>query len=432
MITGLHLLGASHRTASLETRHALALAPEAVREALRLARGEAALQESLVLSTCNRTEFYVVAADAGAAEAAVRAVVARANGSDLLGPGSHRYVLGDDEAARHLLRVAAGLDSMVLGEAEILCQVKEALALAGASGASGSVLDRLLTTALRAGKRARTETEVGAGSVSVASAAVALAGKIFGDLGTRQVLVVGAGETARLAAQHFAVRRPAVLVIANRTLARAEALAGELGGEAVALDGLLPALASSDVVVCGTSAPRPLLGREAVRDALRARRGRPLLVLDLGMPRNVEPDVAALEGVFLHTVDAVRGHVDENLGRRRRAVPRVEAIVEEELESFLDWVRTLDVTPTLRALRERFEAVRAEEVGRHLGRFSKEDAERVDSLTRSLVNKLLHTPMTRLKALGAGTGQDLRRLDAVRELFDLEAAKGKRGEAGGA
>ena len=184
--------------------------------------------------------------------------------------------------------------------------------------------------------------------------------------------------------------------------------------------------------MCATSASRPLLETEAVREAVRRRRGRPLLVLDLGVPRNVEPEVADLEGVFLHTVDAVRGHVDENLGRRRRAVPRVEAIVEEELLAYLDWVRNLEVTPTLRALCERFEAVRAEEVGRHLGRFSKEDAERVESLTRSLVNKLLHTPITRLKALGPGDGQDLRRLDAVREIFDLEAAKSGRGEAGGA
>jgi glutamyl-tRNA reductase len=361
----------------------------------------------------------------------VRALVQRAKGTDLLAPGPERYTLADGDAARHLLRVAAGLDSMVLGEAEILGQVKDALAAAVAESASGTLLDRLLTTALRAGKRARTETEIGAGTVSVASAAVALAGKVFSDLAECQVLVVGAGETARLAGQHFALRRPAALRVANRTPERAAALAQALGGEAISLDTLSSAVAAADVVVFATSAGRPLLGSETVREALRARRGRPLLLLDLGVPRNVEAGVAALDGVFLHTVDAVRGHVDENLCRRRRAVPRVEAIVEEELATFLDWVRSLEVTPTLRALRERFEEVRAAEVGRHLGRFSKEDAERVESLTRSLVNKLLHTPMTRLKALANGNGEDLRRLDAVRELFDLEA-KSEHEEAGGA
>ena len=431
-MTSLRLIGASHQTASLDLRHDLALGPDEVREALRSAREEEALQESLVLSTCNRTEFYVVAPDGAAAEGALRALVRRAKGSDLLAPGPHLYARDDGEAARHLLRVASGLESMVLGEAEILGQVRDALAFAAAEGALGSVLDRLATTALRAGKRARTETEIGAGTVSVASAAVALAGKVFSDLGGRHVLVVGAGDTARQAGQHFALRRPAALRFANRTAERAEALARAFGAEAIPIDGLPAALATSDVVVCATSASQPLLAKEAVREAVRLRRGRPLLVLDLGVPRNVEPEVADLEGVFLHTVDAVRGHVDENLGRRRRAVPRVEAIVEEELSGYLDWVRTLEVTPTLRALCERFEAVRAEEVGRHLGRFSKEDAERVESLTRSLVNKLLHTPITRLKALGSGDGQDLRRLDAVREIFDLEAAKSGRGEAGGA
>jgi glutamyl-tRNA reductase len=431
-MTGLRLLGASHRTASADLRHELALSPDEVREALRAAREEPVLQESLVLATCNRTEFYVFAPEGAAAEDALRALVRRAKGKDLLVPGPERYARDDGEAARHLLRVASGLESMVLGEAEILGQVRDALALAAAEGTLGSVLDRLVTTALRAGKRARTETEIGAGTVSVASAAVALAGKVFSDLEGREVLVIGAGDTARLAGQHFALRRPAAFRIANRTFERAEALARAFGGEALPLEGVPAALVTSDVIVCATSAPRPLLGCDDVREALRGRRGRPLLVLDLGVPRNVEPAVADLEGVFLHTVDAVRGHVDENLGRRRRAVPRVEAIVEEELSTYLEWVRTLEVTPTLRALRERFEAVRAEEVGRHLGRFSKEDAERVESLTRSLVNRLLHTPTTRLKALGADGGQDRRRLDAVREIFDLEAAKGGRGEAGGA
>jgi glutamyl-tRNA reductase len=430
-MSGLHLIGASHRTAGADLRHDLALGPDDVRAALRHARDDEVLRESLVLSTCNRTEFYVVAPDAVAAERAVRALVVRTKGSDLLAPGPERYTLADGEAARHLLRVASGLDSMVLGEAEILGQVKDALAVAAAESALGTVLDRLLTTALHTGKRARTETEIGAGTVSVASAAVALAGKVFSDLAERHVLVVGAGETARLAGQHFAKYRPAALRVANRTGERAAALACALGGEAIPLESLASAVAAADVAVFATSAGRPLLRLETVREALRARRGRPLLLLDLGVPRNVEADVAVLDGVFLHTVDAVRGHVDENLGRRRRAVPRVEAIVEEELVTFLDWVKSLEVTPTLRALRERFEAVRAEEVGRHLSRFSKEDAERVESLTRSLVNKLLHTPMTRLKAFGNGNGEDLRRLDAVRELFDLEA-KGKPKEAGGA
>jgi glutamyl-tRNA reductase len=288
-------------------------------------------------------------------------------------------------------------------------------------------LNRLLPTALRAGKRARAETEIGVGTASVASAAVGLAAMVFGDLTRRRVLVVGAGATARLAAQHFAKRRPAALRIANRTPERAASLAAELGGEALGLEELPRALARSDVVVCATASPAPLIDGEMVRGALRDRPRQSLVILDLAVPRNVEPAVANLENVFLHAIDAVQTIVDLNLARRRRAIPRVEAIVEQELEGFFAWLRSLETTPTLRALRERFEAIRAEEVRRHGGGLTREDADRLERLTKSLVNKLLHGPTTRIKACDPGSPEGSLRLDAVRDLFGLGATDGGEG-----
>lgn len=426
----LQVVGMSHRTAPIDAREALAFEPAQVRDALRLAKEEDALRETLILSTCNRTEAYCLAADPERAEARLRDLVSRLKGRDLLGPGPHRYLHRQVEAVRHLLRVASGLDSMVLGEMQILGQVKDAHSLAREAGATGPVLDRLLGSALHAGKRARAETEIGAGAVSVASAAVALATKVFGDLGRRHVLVVGAGETGRLAARHFGESRPARLLIANRTLAKAEELAAELGGEALPLGALPEALSRVDVVVCATRAPGVVISEELVRRVVRERPDRPLVLVDIAVPRDVDPAVARLENVFLYPIDAVETLVDQNLARRRREVPRVEAIVEEETERFLAWMRSLGAVPLLRELREHFERVRAEEVGKSLKHFSLAEQERIEHLTKALINKLLHLPTTRLKALDPASEAGLARLHVVRELFDLGAGEGTGGGVG--
>ncbi|HEY7412295.1 MAG TPA: glutamyl-tRNA reductase [Vicinamibacteria bacterium] len=426
------LLGVSHRTAPLEVREALAFAPAQVKEALDVARRDGVLHESLILSTCNRTEVYALSADPERAEAYVRDLVRRLKGSDFLQPGPHRYRHQDRETVAHLFRVAAGVDSMVLGEPQILGQVKDALDLGTEGRAVGPFIGRLLMEAVRVGKRARAETEIGAGAVSVASAAVALTRKIFSDLAGKRVLVVGAGETGRLAARHFAEQRPAEIVIVNRTLERAESLAAELDGRALPLSALPEALARADVLVTATGSPGPLISAEHLRLAMRERGRRPMVVMDIAVPRDVDPAAARLDNVFLHSIDALRALVDQNLTRRRHAVPRVLAIVDEEVARFFDWVRALGVTPVVRALREHFESLREAELERHRKHFDPALHARLDALTRALVNKLLHQPTTAIKGFDRSTHEGLLRLDAARELFGLALAEEPSPETEGA
>jgi len=413
------LFGVNHRTAGMDRRDALAFDETATLATLRALTGEGRVSQALLLSTCNRTEVYAVAADAADAEAAVREEVQRSRGGDSLGPGDHRYELRGRDAARHLLRVAAGLDSMVLGEKQVLGQVKTAVALAREAEATGPLLDRLAEAALHAGKRVRTETAIDVGAMSVASAAVKVATRVLGDLRGRRVLVVGAGETGRLAARHFAKERPAALLVANRTLERARALAAEVRGEAVPLDGVADVLSHVDVVVSATRAPGFVIAANTVAAAMRARGSRPLVVVDLAVPRDVEPAAGETAHVFLHTIDALRAMVDEGLDGRRREVPKAEAIVEEECGRVWAWACGRGTTPVVRELREHFERVRAEEVGKSLRHFSSDEQAHVEQLTRALVNKLLHLPTLRLKEIDLASEEGRARLSAARELFAL-------------
>jgi glutamyl-tRNA reductase len=417
----LFLLGVNHRTAALEDREALALSPAEVLQILeRLAR-RGVLRESLVLSTCNRTEIYAVAAEITAAEQEVRDAVMQLRGRDLLVPGPHRYLRSGPAVATHLLRVACGLDSMVLGDVQILGQVKDAYRLARQAGTAGVLLDRLLETALHAGKRARGETAIGAGHVSMSSSAVAAAVDTVGLRG-RRVLVVGAGETARLAARHAADHHPAVIVVANRTVERAEALVQEFGGRAMPLERLPDALAAADVVFSATSAPGTVIAADVVRAAMAGRPERPLLMLDLALPRDVEATTGEVPGVTLRTLDTIRAAVDQSLSTRSAEVPRVEAIVADESERFTQWTRSLAATPTLVALREHFERIRSEELDRGLRHATDDERQRAERLTRVLVNRLLHVPMLRLKETDAASTDGQLRLQVARDLFALGAS----------
>jgi glutamyl-tRNA reductase len=418
------MLGTSHRDADLTTRESLAFSPEEAMDLLREVAADAAVHEAAALCTCNRTELYAVVDDVEAGASCLRKAVRRRRPDDPLSPEEALAPKVGVEAAAHLHRVASGLDSLVIGEKQVLGQVKQAWCDAKGADALGSVLDKLFASAVHAGKRARTETEIDAGAVSVASAAIALAVKVCGDLEGRDLVVVGAGETARLAAVHFAERRPSRLRIANRSRERALALAAEVGAEACALDSLPEVLAEADVAALATRAPHAVLPAGTVAAALRRRPHRPLVLLDLAVPRDVDPEAGALENVFLYPIDALRGLVDQSLARRRREAPRAEAIALEECGRFLAWWRGLGATPVVRELREHFERVRAEELARSRRLFSPEEQERFDRLTQSLVNKLLHLPTTRLKSFDPASREGARRLDAVRELFALGAPPG--------
>ncbi len=425
------LVGMNHRTAGLDQREALAFTREERLVAhVQLAAGGCV--EALIVATCNRTEFYVVHHDAALADACVRDVVRHLRGADLLAPGALRYAAADTEAGRHLFRVASGLDSMILGDAQILGQIKDAVALAREAGTVGPLLDRLVDRALRTGKRARAETSVSGGIVSVASAAVELLRTELTSLAGRQVLVVGAGETARLVARQLGQARLSGLLIANRTLEAAADIAASVGGAALALPDIAATLAGVDAVVSATRAPRFVVSAADVATAMQQRPSRRLVLIDLAVPRDIDPETARVPGVVAYAIDAIQRVVDATLSRRLAEVPRVERLVDDELARFDAWRRSRAVTPLVRELRAHFEQVRIEEVSRLLKHASADERARAERLTQALINRLLHVPTVSLKDTDPASDAGRSRLHAARDLFALGRAPSRRGTPHGA
>jgi glutamyl-tRNA reductase len=402
------LVGTSHKLAPVEVRERVALdADGSAALARALADGG---REAVVLSTCNRTELYVVGADEGD----VIAELERLAGGPL---GSYLYRLGDEAAALHLFRVAAGLDSMVPGEGEILGQVRAAYE----AGACGPVLDRLFRSALHAGRKARAETAIGESPSSVSAAAAALAQQVFGELDGRRVLIVGAGKVGELAARNLLSRGAEVAFVANRSLDRAAELAERLGSDPLPLERVGEELERADVVVSSTSASGFVITRATVEQGLRGRKGAPLFLIDLAVPRDVEPSVGELVGCFLYDIDDLEAVVAESLAGRRREADRAEAIVAAEARRFRDWQASLDVVPAIASLREHAEAIRTAELAKaesRLGGLSESERRTVESLTRQIVNTLLHRPTVRAKEAAAVEGVGY--ADALRHLFGLD------------
>ena len=404
----LTLVGTSHKLAPVEVREQVALgADEASKLAHRLAGDD---REAAVLSTCNRTELYIV----GGEEADAIAELERVGGRPL---APYLYRLGDEAAALHLFRVAAGLDSMVPGEGEILGQVRAAYE----AGACGPVLDRLFRGALHAGRKARAETAIGESPSSVSAAAAALAQQVFGELEGRRVLIVGAGKVGELAARNLISRGAEVAFVANRSSDRAAELARKLGSEPLPLEDVAGELERADVVVSSTSAAGFVLTRAAVEDGIRGRKGAPLFLIDLAVPRDVEPSVGMLDGCFLYDIDDLEAVVAESLTGRHREAERAEGIVAAEARRFRDWQASLDVVPAIASLREHAEAIRTAELAKaegRLGGLSESERRTVDSLTSQIVNKLLHGPIVRAKEAAALEGVGY--AEALRHLFGLD------------
>ena len=401
----LSLVGVSHRRAPVELRERVALDRDGSAElARRLADGG----EAVVLSTCNRTELYL-ARDSDDGELAAMSFLLE-QGPEFEGVA---YRLHDDAAALHLFRVAAGLDSLVPGEGEILGQVRDA----ANAGSPGPFLDRLFRQALSTGRKVRVETAIGEAPSSVPAAGAALAQQVFGDLTGRRVLLLGAGKMSELTARNLLSRGAELVAIANRTSAHGEELAARLGTRAVSLDGLGPELAEADVVVASTSAPGFVLTADEIGEVVRARRGRPLLFVDLAVPRDVDPALGRLDGCFVYDIDDLEAVVEQSLAGRRGEAVRAERLVAEEAERFREWRASLDVVPAIASLRARAEEIRAAELAK-LGRLSDEDRSLVEAVTAQLVNKLLHLPTVRLKE-AAAAADGVIYADVVRHLFGL-------------
>jgi len=390
----IHALGLNHHTAPLAVRERVVFHVERLREALaEVKRGFAA--EAAILSTCNRTEIYLEHGEPAAAAQWLAQYHSVA--PDEL--SQYLYTLPGDRAVRHAFRVASGLDSMVLGEPQILGQMKEAVRAAESAGTLGTVLHRLFQRSFAVAKEVRSTTQVGAASVSMAAAAVKLAARIFPSLREQNVLFIGAGEMIELCATHFAAQGPARIAVANRTVERAGKLASRFNGTAIELKSLAEQLHEYDVVVSCTASSLPILGKGLVERALKARRRRPMFMVDLAVPRDIEPEVAELGDVFLYTVDDLAGIVSTNLDARRSSVEQAEAIIDTQVSQFMSWMRMREHVPLIRQLREQAEDTRRHELDRALKALARgeDPAVVVESLSRGLTNKLLHDPTLALK-----------------------------------
>ena len=406
------LVGINHKTAPVAVRECFAFAAEELPEALPRFGGAAVL-----LSTCNRTEVYLTSHHPITAGSVIALLHELKGGADAQPNAFYHMTNGD--AARHLFRVAAGVESMVIGESEILGQVRSAFGAATEAGTDNVVLSRLFHSALRTGGKVRSETRIGRNAVSVSSTAVALARNMLGDLTCSTVLVVGAGEAGKLAARSLRESGASRLVVTSRTASRAKELAAELGGEAVPFEKMGQALAEADIVISSSAAPGYLIGRDHVAHAASQRNGRPLLIIDIAVPRDVDPAVREFDKVHLYDIDDLQRQVEENMNKRRKELTKAEKIVEEELGRFNQWLNSRGVVPTISALRAQADALRQEEMARTLKRLSDitpQQQERMEAMTNALVTKLLHNPIARLK------GEDGERYAAfVRELFDLDS-----------
>ena len=394
------LLGVSHHTAPVDLRERVDFSRRGVTEALRELAACPSPAEAVVLTTCNRAEIYVACEDTETTRRDLARFMSRFHDVPEHDLAPHLYVRTGDDVARHLFRVAAGLDSLVVGEPQIFGQVKDAYAIASGERRTGALLNKLFTWSFAVGKRVRADTGLGEGAVSVSYTAISLARKIFGSLKDLTVLIVGAGEMAELTATHLQSQQVRRIAVTSRTLARADALARKVDGTAVAWTAIGDELLEADIVITATGASVPIISATTIGRVMRARLNRPLFMFDIGLPRDVEPAAGQLEQVFLYDIDDLRSIVSENLARRQEQTARAEAMVSDGVEEFLVWLRSRGTIPTVVALRRRFESVRQAELKRlesKLNGLSPEGRARVEEVTRLLVQKLLLTPTERLK-----------------------------------
>jgi glutamyl-tRNA reductase len=399
------VLGINHKTAPVALREKVAFSEDRLAAALRALRQENGIAEAVILSTCNRTEVYWTGL-AGGDELTHWLERHHGNNLDL---ASNLYIHQESRAVEHAFNVASGLDSMVLGEAQILGQLKEAYRLAKEIGSTGPVLNKLFQAAFSAAKRVRSETRIGANAVSLASATVSLARRVYSDLSAHTALLVGAGEMNALTARHFASAGVKRLVVANRSLSRAQILATELKGHAAGLDDLGKELVEADIVIACTASPTPLITKRAAEAAIRARRRRPIFMVDMSVPRNIEPAVAELEDVYLFSIDDLQQLIDENLQQRAAAADGAKLLIEQEVARFLAETRVQDAGPAIRLMREQAEAVRQQTVdqARRMLSAGRPQEEVIEYLANTLTNRLLHGPTQALRQAAELADKDL-------------------------
>jgi glutamyl-tRNA reductase len=424
------LIGVNHNTAPVEVRERLAIPESRLPEACKKLTEHPGIDEGMILSTCNRVE--ILANTKNGAGADLRGFLQSYFQLDGVELNKHLYEYNEQEAVRHLFRVAASLDSMVVGEPQILGQVKEAYATARAVGAVRAQLDQLVTRAFAVAKRVRTETAVGSSSVSIASVAVELAKKIFGNLHGKHVYLIGAGKMSELAARHLMAHGCASIFVANRTYDRAVSLAYKFKGQAIHFEDLHNTCDRADIVITSTGAPHAIFRREHGELFLTRRKNRPMFFIDIAVPRDVDPAMNKLDGIFVYDIDDLQQAVASHVADRRKEADRAEAIVATEVERFQARIQTLDVVPTIVSLQDHLETIRQAEIDRvrgRLGPLSPDQEMAVEALTRGIVNKIMHTPISALKS-AAREPEATTVVDLVRRLFNLQETRAAKSNSG--
>jgi len=412
-------VGLNHKTAPVQIRERVAFAPDQLPDTLRNLAAQASIREAAILSTCNRTEM-LCCVDTADSEIIIEWLRQhREFSANELNP--YMYIHPEQSAVRHMLRVASGLDSLVLGEPQILGQLKNAYSTAKDAGTVGAQLSKLFEYTFSVAKQVRTDTAIGASPVSVAFSAVSLSKQIFSDLSKHTALLIGAGETIELAARHLKESGIKRLIIANRTVTKAEALVKELEGYAITLGEIPAHLAEADIVISSTASQLPILGKGAVERAIKIRKHQPILMVDIAVPRDIEEEVGELDDVYLYTVDDLQEIIDEGLRSRQEAALQAEEIIDTQVTHFMGWLRSLDAVSTIRTYRSKIDVIRETELDKAKRMLAQgNDPEKVlTQLARGLSNKIAHTPSAQMKQAGFNGRSDL--LDAARELLDLDA-----------
>jgi glutamyl-tRNA reductase len=412
----------NHHTAPVEHREALHLNEDEVRTAINEFKGKI-FNEGLIISTCNRTEIYGIPVRQDITQNDIRDfLLSKKNASEI--QDEHFKLYSSREALGHLFEVISGIDSLLIGDNQIYKQVKDSFQISEDMQFSGFLMKRIFDHAVKVGKRAITETEISAGAVTVSYAAVQLIEKIFSQLNKKSALVIGAGETGEIAAKHLREKNIGRLVISNRTIERAEKLAAGLSAEILPFVNLKNKLHEFDIVLSATSADSYILKREDVRATMKKRNYSPIVLMDIAVPRDIEPSVKSLDYVFYHDIDALSIIVEQNLQKRRAEIPKVKEIIREELNSFFSWYSSLEASPTIKVLRDKFEDIRAEEVEKNINRFSPDDREKLEVITKRIINKLLHHPTVELKKMMENGSSDpaetARKIHTLREIFGID------------
>ncbi len=416
------VVGLSHKTAPVEIRERVAFPPTAMEKPLHEMLALPAVTEGVIVSTCNRVELYACSRDSDACIGQLKRFLAGFHNIPLEQLESHLYDYQGEEAIRHVFRVSSSLDSMVIGEPQILGQIKTSYGYATEFKTVGLILNRFLHKAFSVAKRVRTETDIASNAVSVSFAAVELARKIFGSLEDKKVLLIGAGEMCELAARHFLNNGAASVMVTNRTYERALKLAEEFQGQAIPFDEFPQRLHQVDIVLTSTGAPNFILGHEKMEEVIRQRKNKPMFLIDIAVPRDIDPKVNKIANIYLYDVDDLQGVVQANLKERHKEAKKAEAIIDQEIGQFFLWLGSLDVVPTIVSLRKKLEEIRQGELQKtfaNLKDLDKKERQAIEALTSAIINKVLHQPTTILKqAQNDASGSDY--VDAVRTLFALE------------